>query len=159
VVDHAPEDRQIPPQLGLTAKADRPPHPAVPPAAYRTWPGVGLRRVQYQLTSADLIAEGVSAELLELWALRRVSSGRVAKLDDHYFDYSFAMPSYLTQTLDELTDAGLLTLAQQTSGLRRLSLTESGQARYAQLNGNRRRGRSSSSTRPLDAYGRASQES
>jgi hypothetical protein len=43
------------------------------------------------------------------------------------------MPSYLTQTLDEFTDGGLLTLTDDVSGMRRCRLTGAGSIRYAQL--------------------------
>ncbi len=95
--------------------------------------GAGVRCVRPRLTSAELIAAGVSAELLALLALRRASGGRAAKSGDHYYDDGFPMPSFLTQTLDELTDGGLLTLFEDVWGMRRVHLTDAGQTRYTQL--------------------------
>ncbi|MGH3872875.1 MAG: hypothetical protein ACRDSR_15445 [Pseudonocardiaceae bacterium] len=93
-----------------------------------------MRRVRYQLTGAELIRAGVSAELLALLALRRASSGRVAKSGEHYYDYGHPMPSHLTHILDELTEGGFLTLTRRDVwGMRRLGLTDVGRARYAQL--------------------------
>ncbi|MGH3815323.1 MAG: hypothetical protein ACRDUV_23220 [Pseudonocardiaceae bacterium] len=45
------------------------------------------------------------------------------------------MAGHLTQILDELTEGGLLTLAPDVCGMRRLSLTDVGRARYTQLSG------------------------
>jgi hypothetical protein len=132
-VDRTLQDRQILDQLCLAPDADRAPSPALPAAVGRNRPRAGWRYVPHRLTSAELIADGVSAELLVSLALRRASRGGVAKMGDHYFDRGFPMPSYLTQILDELTEGGLLTLAQEDWGLRRLNLTDAGHTRYAQL--------------------------
>lgn len=128
VVDHTRACPQIPGQARGAPVAGSP-----DPAQRRTGPRAGWRRVWPRLTSAELIAAGVSAELLASLALRRASSGRVAKSGDHYFDHGHPMPSYLTQTLDELTDSGLLILTEDVSGMRRLGLTEGGRTRHAQL--------------------------
>jgi len=77
---------------------------------------------------------GLSPELLAAWALRRVHRGGVTTSGGHYFDHGRLRLSYLTRTLDQLTAAGLLTLAEvDPGGQRRLSLTEIGHAHYAQL--------------------------
>lgn len=44
-------------------------------------------------------------------ALRRVSRGRVAKLGDHWLDGGRPVPCFLPEALDELSEAGLLGLA------------------------------------------------
>jgi DNA-binding MarR family transcriptional regulator len=99
-------------------------------------PRADLRCVPSPLHSAEPIREhlGLSPELLASWALRRAHRGRVAKSGDQYVDYGRLTLSYLTRTLDELTKAGLLALAEEDPwGLRRVSLTETGHAHYAQL--------------------------
>ena len=131
-MEHAPASRHSPAQLCPGTVAD-PASDPLPNAVGRNRPNTGWRGLRPWLTSAELIAAGVNAELLTWWALRRASRGGVAKSGDHYFDRGFPMPSYLTQTLDELTKGGLLTLAQEDWGLRRLSLTNAGHTRYAQL--------------------------
>ncbi|HET9253829.1 MAG TPA: hypothetical protein VFO16_01330 [Pseudonocardiaceae bacterium] len=149
VADHTAADRQTQAQLC----------PAAPTVVGRT--RLRVRGVPPRLSSTELIAAGVSAEWLTWRALWRAASGRIAKSNDHYYDYGFPMPSYLTQILDELTDAGLLTLADETSGLRRLSLTETGQARYTQLTAVHQVTGSDRPVSPasLGAYCRATQES
>lgn len=134
-MDSTAQDRQIPARLCPAIDADRAPDPALPVVAHHNRPRADVRRVQYQLTSAELISAGVSAELLALLALRRASSGRVAKSGARYYDHGHPMPSHLTQILDELTEDGLLALAQDVCGMRRLSLTDVGHTRYAQLSG------------------------
>jgi DNA-binding transcriptional ArsR family regulator len=99
-------------------------------------PRTDLRCAPCPLHSAELIREdlGLSPELLASWALRRAHRGGVTKSGDQYVDYSRLTLSYLTRTLDELTEAGLLALAEEGPwGLRRVSLTETGHAQYAQL--------------------------
>ncbi len=77
---------------------------------------------------------GLSPELLVSLALRRVHRGGLAQSGGSYVDYSYRTPSYLAGTVDGLIEAGLLTLAEQDPwGLRRVHLTDAGQARYAQL--------------------------
>lgn len=44
------------------------------------------------------------------------------------------MPSFLAQTCDELTEAGLLSLAEDAWGMLRLGISDTGRNRYAQLN-------------------------
>ncbi|MGH3755242.1 MAG: hypothetical protein ACRDRP_21620 [Pseudonocardiaceae bacterium] len=135
-MDGTAQDRQIPAQLCRAMGADRAADPALPVVADRNRRRAGVRRVRYQLTSAELIRAGVSAELLALLALRRAVSGRVAKSGEHYYDYGHPMPSHLTQILDELTEGGFVTLARgDVWGMRRLGLTDVGHARYVQLSG------------------------
>jgi hypothetical protein len=106
------------------------------------WPRADLRCVPSPLNSAEPIREdlGLSPELLASWALRRAHRGGVAKSGGQYVDYGRLRLSYLTRTLDELTEAGLLALAEEDPwGLRRVSLTETGHAHYAQLTATPRR--------------------
>lgn len=94
------------------------------------------------LTSSEPIKEdlGLRPELLTCWALRRTQCGGVTKSDGQYVDHGRLRLSYLTRTLDELTDAGLLALADEDpSGVRRVSLTKTGHAHYAQLTAMSRR--------------------
>jgi hypothetical protein len=89
-----------------------------------------------QLTSAEPIREdlGLSPELLAWWALRRAHRGGVTKSGDQYVDHGHLKLSHLRRTLDELTQAGLLALAEEDPrGLRRVSLTATGHTHYAQL--------------------------
>lgn len=67
--------------------------------------------------------------------LRRVHGGGVANVTGCWFDRERRLPSYLTPALDELTDAGLVTLAEDgpQRPLRRATLTDAGQARYEEL--------------------------
>ncbi len=105
-------------------------------------PRADLRWVPSPLHSAEPIREdlGLSPELLASWALRRAYRGGVAKSGDQYFDYGRLALSYLTRTPDELTEAGLLALAEEDPwGLRRVSLPETGHTHYAQLTATPRR--------------------
>lgn len=133
VVDSTLQDRQASAGRCLAVDSGRASGRARPAVVRRTGSRGGVRRVPPRLTSAELIAAGVSAELLAVLALRRVFSGRVAKSGDHYYDHGLPMASYLTQTLDELIDGGLLTLTEDVSGMRRVHLTDAGQTRYTQL--------------------------
>jgi hypothetical protein len=86
----------------------------------------GIRGVRLRVTSADLIRQGVRPELLASLALRRASSGRVAKSGGDYFEWGHPLPSYLTGVFDELTETGLLILADEDErSLRRVHLTPS----------------------------------
>jgi hypothetical protein len=76
----------------------------------------------------------VRPELLASLALRRASSGRVAKSGGDYFEWGHPLPSYLTGVFDELTETGLLILADEDErSLRRVHLTPAGQVTSAQL--------------------------
>lgn len=69
-------------------------------------------------------------------ALRRVHRGYIAKLGGRYFDAGRPIPGYLAEALDALTKAGLVVLAEAdplAGGLRRATITDSGQARYMAL--------------------------
>ncbi len=93
----------------------------------------GLRCLQLPLAGAEPGA-GLSPEFLASLVLQRVHRGEVAKSGDHYSDRGCPMPSYLTEAFDELADGGLLALAEQDLwGPRRISLTDTGTARYVQL--------------------------
>jgi hypothetical protein len=94
----------------------------------------GMRSVRLRVTSADLIRQGVRPELLASLALRRASSGRVAKSGGDYFEWGHPLPSYLTGVFDELTETGLLILADEDEwSLRRVRLSPTGQVKSAQL--------------------------
>ncbi len=73
--------------------------------------------------------------LYEWIALRRAHDGGVAKVAGLYLDQGCPVPSYLTEVLDRLTWSGLVTVAEGDPvwSVRRLSLTDEGQARYAAL--------------------------
>lgn len=93
----------------------------------------GLRCLQLPLASAE---PGVALppEFLASLVLQRVHRGEVAKSGDHYSDRGCPMPSYLTEAFGELADDGLLALAEPDPwGLRRISLTDTGTARYVQF--------------------------
>ncbi len=79
---------------------------------------------------------GPESEVLAWIGLRRVHTGRVADTAGRWLDYGRPVPSYLRETLDQLSLAGLLTLAEPTSAddiTRRATLTATGHAWYAQL--------------------------
>lgn len=72
----------------------------------------------------------------EWLALRRVSRGRVAKLGDHWLDARRPVPCFLPDALNELIQAGLVTLADPDADnavQRRATLTDVGLSRYAAL--------------------------
>jgi hypothetical protein len=72
--------------------------------------------------------------------LRLACDGGVAKVGDRYLDGGLPTPDYLAGVFDGLINAGLLTLAEQDpSGMRRVSVTKAGHARYGQLRDTRRR--------------------
>jgi hypothetical protein len=86
------------------------------------------------VTSAELISAGVRIELLVSQALQQAASDGVAKFGGHYFRWGYPMPSWLTGVFEQLISTGLLALAEQDSaGLRRVSLTPTGQLRSQQL--------------------------
>ncbi|MGH3884066.1 MAG: hypothetical protein ACRDRY_08300 [Pseudonocardiaceae bacterium] len=69
-------------------------------------------------------------------ALRRAHQGGVAKLTGHWLDSGRRVPSYVADALDALTRAGLLVLADadpESGGLRRVTVTDTGCARYVEL--------------------------
>ncbi|MCA1707529.1 MAG: hypothetical protein LC808_31370 [Actinobacteria bacterium] len=85
-------------------------------------------------------AEGLNPELLAALALRRALGGGVAKAGGVYVDGGHPMGRYLAGRLTELIDCGLLMLADEDGwGLRRVTVTDAGQARYAQVCGILRR--------------------
>ncbi len=84
--------------------------------------------------------DGLRPELLTALALRRALGRGVAKAGESYLDYGHPMGRYLTSTFTELIDCGLLALADDDEwGLRRVTVTDAGQARYAQTCGILRR--------------------
>ncbi|MGH3534726.1 MAG: hypothetical protein ACRDQG_08430 [Pseudonocardiaceae bacterium] len=84
--------------------------------------------------------DGLCPELLTALALRRVLGRGVAKAGELYVDDGHPMGRYLIGTFTELIDCGLLALATEDGwGLRRVTVTDAGQARYAQMCGILRR--------------------
>ncbi|MGH3901947.1 MAG: hypothetical protein ACRDTA_27580 [Pseudonocardiaceae bacterium] len=84
--------------------------------------------------------DGLRPELLTALALRRALGRGVAKAGEFYLDDGHPMGRYLTGTFTELIDCGLLALADDDGwGLRRVTVTDAGQARYAQMCGILRR--------------------
>jgi hypothetical protein len=77
--------------------------------------------------------EEVRPELLAASVLRRVLRGGVAQAGPIYVDYGYRMGRYLTGTFTELIEDGLLSVAEENCGLRRVWVTESGRARYEQV--------------------------
>ncbi|MGH3916751.1 MAG: hypothetical protein ACRDTC_25550 [Pseudonocardiaceae bacterium] len=77
---------------------------------------------------------GPDPDLLTWLALRRVCGGGVAKAGDHYLDRGLPIPGYLADPLAELTQNELVALADaDPGGLRRITITPTGQARYTAL--------------------------
>lgn len=78
--------------------------------------------------------------LYEWIALRRVHEGGTAKSAGAYLDHGRPIPGYLTTVFDWLILTGLVTVAEGDPlwELRRLSLTDFGQARYMTLREQRR---------------------
>lgn len=73
--------------------------------------------------------------LYEQIALRRIHDGGITKSAGAYLDKGRPTPGYLTDVFDRLTWSGWAAVADghPVWDLRRLSLTDAGQARYAQL--------------------------
>ncbi|HET9253989.1 MAG TPA: hypothetical protein VFO16_02160 [Pseudonocardiaceae bacterium] len=85
------------------------------------------------ITGAEQMA-ALRPKLLESLALRRAHRGRVVKSGDHYYDRSWPMPGYLTETLNRLTDTGFLALAEEDQWCRReVKLTGNGHTKHAEL--------------------------
>lgn len=79
---------------------------------------------------------GPRPELAVALVLHRVHGGEVVKLDEDYWDWGLPTTGRLAGTFDRLTAGKLLVLADPDShGLRRVTLTTAGQARYEQLRG------------------------
>lgn len=82
----------------------------------------------------DGTVAGLSPELVASLVLRRAHDGGVAKVGDRYLDGGHPTPGYLAGAFDELINAGLLAIADADPyGFRRVSVTETGRTRYAQL--------------------------
>ncbi len=93
------------------------------------------RGILLPATGIELV-RGLRPEFLESLALQRANRGGVAKSGDHYYDYGRPIPTYLTGAFDDLAGAGLLALAEEDPWcMRRLSLTETGRARYTAASG------------------------
>ncbi|MGH3778319.1 MAG: hypothetical protein ACRDRR_21690 [Pseudonocardiaceae bacterium] len=74
------------------------------------------------------------ADLYDWIALRRVSSGGMAKLGDRWLDSGHRIPGYVTEALAVLCGDGLVTMADPEPGrMARPALTDVGAARYQQL--------------------------
>lgn len=73
--------------------------------------------------------------LYEWLALRRVAGGGIAKSAGVYFDHGRPVPEHMIELFDRLTWSGLLVVADGDPvwELRRLSLTDAGQAQYVAL--------------------------
>lgn len=98
----------------------------------RNW----IRRRELSLMTAAESTEGLSPELLAALALRRALGGGVARVDGVYVDGGHPMGRYLAGTFTDLIDCGLLAVADEDEwGLRRVTVTRSGQALYAQVCG------------------------
>ncbi len=80
-------------------------------------------------------AAGIRPELLAALVLGRVLRGGVAQAGDIYVDYGYRMGRHLTGTFTELIKNGLLALGDEDCGLRRVRVTDAGQARYVQVRG------------------------
>jgi hypothetical protein len=113
-----------------TGRALAPAHRTLEDRAART------HYVALPLTSIDPVP-GPSSELSAALALQRAQRGGVAKLGEHYLDHRCPPICIdMAKAFDELVDAGQLALADPDSyGLRQLTLTDTGWARYAQLRG------------------------
>lgn len=76
------------------------------------------------------------AELYDWIALRRVSTGAIAKLGDRWLEGGRRVPGYVSDALTALCERGLVTQSdpdQATDGLARAALTAAGINRYLQL--------------------------
>lgn len=81
--------------------------------------------IGYRLTGADLY---------DWIALRRVSAGGIAKMNDHWFDGGLRVPGYVTDALTVLCDKELVVLAElDTCGMQRAALTVAGTVDYQRL--------------------------
>jgi hypothetical protein len=75
------------------------------------------------------------ADLYDWMALRRVSAGGIAKVNDHWLERGRRIPGYIAEALTALCDTGVVTLAEvDVWGMRRTVLTDTGTVRYDQLN-------------------------
>lgn len=74
-------------------------------------------------------------ELYQRMALRRVEGGGMAKAAGAYVDHGRPTPGHLIEVFDQLIRAGLVVIAEGDViwELRRMSLTDTGKARYAVL--------------------------
>lgn len=79
----------------------------------------------------------LTGEDLFAWlALRRVEYRRLTLLGGRYLDHGSPVSCFLPGVLDNLVQAGVLALGDpdpRAGGMRRLAMTEAGQARYVTL--------------------------
>jgi hypothetical protein len=88
------------------------------------------------------------ADLYHWMALRRVSDGGIAKVNDHWLERGRRIPGYIADALTALCDTGVVALAElDVWNMRRAALTATGAARYEQLNAKRQRCPATGSTR------------
>lgn len=74
-------------------------------------------------------------DLYDWMALRRVSGGGIAKMDDHWLEHGHRIPGYIADALTALCDTGVVALAEvDVWAMRRAVLTDTGIIRYKQLN-------------------------
>lgn len=76
------------------------------------------------------------ADLYDWIALRRVSTGAMAKLGDRWLEGGRHVPGYVSDALTALCERGLVTQSdpeQATDGMARAALTAAGISRYLQL--------------------------
>ncbi|HEY3894271.1 MAG TPA: hypothetical protein VGL88_02775 [Pseudonocardiaceae bacterium] len=76
------------------------------------------------------------ADLYDWIALRRVSTGAMAKLGDRWLEGGRHVPGYVCEALTALCERGLVTQSdpeQATDGMARAALTPAGITRYLQL--------------------------
>jgi hypothetical protein len=79
---------------------------------------------------------GADPNLLAWVALSRVNDGGVTRLGDDYLDHGSLTPDYLAGAFAELLDTGSLAVADPDLGApRRVTITDAGHIRYAQLRG------------------------
>jgi hypothetical protein len=82
------------------------------------------------------LVDGLRPEVLVMMALRRALGGGLARSGEIFIDYGYPVARYLTSTFSELIDGGLLRVADDDgSGLRRVTITDAGRARYMQVYG------------------------
>ncbi|MGH3931875.1 MAG: hypothetical protein ACRDTF_18090 [Pseudonocardiaceae bacterium] len=79
----------------------------------------------------------LTGEDLFVWlALRRVEYRRLTEVGGRYLDHGRPVSCFLPDVLDDLIQAGVLVLGDpdpRAGDMRRLAMTETGQARYARL--------------------------
>jgi hypothetical protein len=75
------------------------------------------------------------ADLYDWMALRRVSSGGIARMGDHWLEHGRRIPGYIADALAVLCDNDVVSLAElDVWSMQRAALTDTGTVRYQQLN-------------------------